>query len=869
MRPHLQQSKHILQLILRMQMRSSESGYAMLVASALSMVLFGLLSASLLQTRIFKSSMTAITDSNSAFYAAESGLNKRSEEIRRRFEGFAQPAGTSPTSLAACVAGTSSGSGDFACTVRNFAYTEASVLKGGDRLTHVNETRSPFKAYTYITAGAKNLVTIPTGEFYSGLTAIEYRYRIYAAAVRKSGDNVQAQSILNTSISSRVIPLFQFAVFYNDDLEINNGPAMTLTGRVHTNANLRLSPNADLKFKGDVTAGGDIYQSIGRAGGYSSGGALNGWVIFTNDAGTVVKGTDNADLKFQATTYTSDPMTPAQLARFGTRMKSKTTRLQVPAASFTTKVDTTQPGNIGEYYGKADLQLEMLPGATGSNPRFKMTAIKTGMITVTPGATTTPPNEGCTDVTISTDRLNAPFKCSVLTKGQLISLQQPVLVQAETNAAGVETADGTAQRNLFCPGTLPTAPNVDLSRRAQVVRALQTAIVSQGTPLPFSSISTALTDTTNTAVKDSFAANLNQIINITATEKTALLASKPENIAAVNNGCFIPAPIQYLSRANTIAEASRFYDRREQRDISILQTNLQSLAAWNYYNISVDWRSNTSAPTVAASVAAEAATTAAADTAPTYTYGGQGVSNDELLFQRHTPAATDPAANTLRGVKAGSQSFGAADRGEGGFVMHATVDKVANSYTAGQSPYAFALAKGSSLPGPLTVASDQSIYLQGNYNSIGDRLPAAIIADTVTVLSNICWDNTRGIKGSTTSTQTCGIRTGMNAANDTTIRAAFLYGITSSIAADDKYSGGVHNSMRFLENWGGKAFNYTGSIVSLRNSSEFTRHLSTSYYSPPNRDLSYDLNFNEFATLPPMTPGVIYLNQKGFEGDYK
>ncbi len=37
---------------------------------------------------------------------------------------------------------------------------------------------------------------------------------------------------------SRLIPMFQFAAFYNKDLEILPGPAMTLDGPVHTNGDL-------------------------------------------------------------------------------------------------------------------------------------------------------------------------------------------------------------------------------------------------------------------------------------------------------------------------------------------------------------------------------------------------------------------------------------------------------------------------------------------------------------------------------------------------------------------------------------------------------------------------------------------------------
>ena len=43
------------------------------------------------------------------------------------------------------------------------------------------------------------------------------------------------------SVNAQSIPLFQFGVFYEEDLEIHNGPPMTFAGWVHTNGNLYLS----------------------------------------------------------------------------------------------------------------------------------------------------------------------------------------------------------------------------------------------------------------------------------------------------------------------------------------------------------------------------------------------------------------------------------------------------------------------------------------------------------------------------------------------------------------------------------------------------------------------------------------------------
>ena len=50
----------------------------------------------------------------------------------------------------------------------------------------------------------------------------------------------QAKVEVSQSFERALVPIFQFAVFYDNDLEIAPGPDMNLIGRVHTNSNLWL-----------------------------------------------------------------------------------------------------------------------------------------------------------------------------------------------------------------------------------------------------------------------------------------------------------------------------------------------------------------------------------------------------------------------------------------------------------------------------------------------------------------------------------------------------------------------------------------------------------------------------------------------------
>ncbi len=831
MRLQPQQSRLILELLInyqRQQAQQQEQGSAMVIVSIVTILMFSLLGATLVITDLSRKSTVAFADSTSSFYSAESGLNRRAEDLRQQFLGFAQPAGTAPSDISNCINGTSGiGSGNFGCETDTFKSTEPRAIQQDNKIVSANIAQ-PYLAYTYVQPNPQNSPTfpqlrqIPPGQTFAGLNALEYNYRIFSTAIRRvnSADiksRRDAQAVLQMDFNSRVIPLFQFAAFFNDNMEINPGASITLRGRVHTNANLRVSPASPniLSFTGPVTVGGDIYDSMDHA--YSSAPTKNGLVRFIDDTtGAVVNDISSNPLSFNTYDgYVGLPLTDTYLSRFGNLFRSKVSQLQVPPTDFLTTKDSTQPDEIGEYYGKADIQLEFLP--TQAVP-FKLTAIKTGM---TAG--------GCSGVKISSDRKGGPFQCSILSEGQLRSLQQPVMVQSEV---------GTQQANFFCPRlTTVTAPTVDPTRREKVVRALAAAIAAQATPLPYAATTNNLS--TSTALQQSFSTNLDSISGLT--EKTALLGSTPEQVAAVNNGCLIPAPIQFINNS--------FFEYREGRLLKLLQVNLQSLTAWNYYNISVDWSGGVVGNT----------------------YSGQGNNTDELLFQRDTLDTTTAAAGSLRGLAAGTsgKSFGAADRQEGGLVFHQTIDKTVYTYPAAQSPYGFAVTQGSTLPAPLSVVSDQTIYVQGDYNTI-NKQPAAVMADTINVLSNNCWDNTLGIKGPTTNE--CG-RNGriQGNATTTTIQAAFLDKTDRSNPAIDRFSGGLQNLMRFHENWGGINFNYTGSLVSVGIPQEVSGKLMCcgfAHYVPPIRNWAYDPSFNQFNQLPPLTPRVIYLQQQVFGRKY-
>lgn len=95
--------------------------------------------------------------------------------------------------------------------------------------------------------------TIANGS-YAGLIGLNQQIDITVSAV----DATRNRSDAIVSVNAQSIPLFQFGVFYEKDLEIHNGPPMTFAGWVHTNGNLYLSSDNTF-FQDVITTPGNVY----------------------------------------------------------------------------------------------------------------------------------------------------------------------------------------------------------------------------------------------------------------------------------------------------------------------------------------------------------------------------------------------------------------------------------------------------------------------------------------------------------------------------------------------------------------------------------------------------------------------------------
>jgi hypothetical protein len=171
------------------------------------------------------------------------------------------------------------------------------------------------------------------------------------------------------------------------------------------------------------------------------------------------------------------------------------------------------------------------------------------------------------------------------------------------------------------------------------------------------------------------------------------------------------------------------------------------------------------------------------------------------------------------------------------------------------------LGNNGTTPYGLTIAAENPVYVQGNYNAngsfSGSHVGAAVIADAVTLLSGnwndkVSFDNPylASSRPATTSWYRMAIISGKN--------KSFPNSSGTDMRYDFGTDGGVHNFLRLIEGWSGSTLNYLGSMVSLYYSRQavgvFKYNDVPNFYSVPTRAFAFDEDFREPEKLPPATP---------------
>ena len=112
---------------------------------------------------------------------------------------------------------------------------------------------------------------VPLASQYSGLFGFASTYRVISN-VRESSSRFAFSSAVQQDVQLASIPIFQFAIFYSGDMELNGAATLNVRGRVHGNSHLYTGSTANQTFFSDVTVSGIV--SNGARYGWTLGGTV-------------------------------------------------------------------------------------------------------------------------------------------------------------------------------------------------------------------------------------------------------------------------------------------------------------------------------------------------------------------------------------------------------------------------------------------------------------------------------------------------------------------------------------------------------------------------------------------------------------------
>lgn len=223
--------------------RVSERGAALVT----SILILGMLSAVALTVLavVTKESQIAGSDlkKTQTFYAAAAGIEKMTTDFSALFQVTSRPTAAQLLRI----------QNSPPPELLTEGYTMSQLI-GLDNtaLTAMRQTQG-------ITDGSFPRVTIPGGPF-NGLSASVAPYVLNSMATGVDGTEVA----LTRQMNNYLIPIFQFGMFSNEDIELHPGPPFSFNGRVHANGNVYV--NGNVSFLAKVTSANELIYDVVRNG---------------------------------------------------------------------------------------------------------------------------------------------------------------------------------------------------------------------------------------------------------------------------------------------------------------------------------------------------------------------------------------------------------------------------------------------------------------------------------------------------------------------------------------------------------------------------------------------------------------------------
>ncbi len=298
------------------RLRSHEEGIALL--TAIIMTLIFMVVGVAYVTTIFRNQekAAAFSKRTGGFYAAEAGINRGAGAVRNTFLTYGVPTDCTPYSLS---------------------------LNG--------------RTVTYQLSGCgqtSTVIQVPAGDPFAGLNAILYVFDLHSDAVNSQGFT---EASLDLRFEARLVPMFQLAAFFKNDLEFAPGPALVINGRLHTNGDIYLNEGSctpGMQIQGQLTTGGNLYR--GRKDQLS---AVTGNVWINNASGTlqILGATGPGDTSCTGTT--TRLVSDSETATWGGRIQTRLRNMNLPGQENLLCAPWSCPAgqSPGSYWQAANLRI--------------------------------------------------------------------------------------------------------------------------------------------------------------------------------------------------------------------------------------------------------------------------------------------------------------------------------------------------------------------------------------------------------------------------------------------------------------------------------------------------------------------------------
>lgn len=818
---------------------------------------------------------------------------------------------------------------------------------------------------------------VMSGQLLQGLNALRDEWQVETTATDTSNG---VQVALRRQFYNNRVPIFQFGIFYDDDLEFHPGPRFDFGGRVHANGNMFLMAGTGLYFSSRVSAAGHIVSDVARNGRDWSNWGENVWikngsgtyVKLTHTMGSVVKSPVNGTNVFAST----DMPTVYRSANWATNKglfqgnllaEQKTLDLPLKIASTIAGgaldyVELVRRGrSVGDLYNDGIGVTAVTPAASDSittskeryynkkGLRVSLADSKAKLPGCATGTGTTAVTGACgirldgaasgdgSEPTIGQPRGYSPlpmtdgYRATKINGERFYNSGRQLWIKVEL--VGINPSDNTVQTqdvtaDILSLGVTEAAPSITQSSTTKFqisgygTRDTRSVLKLQRFIMPGVAVTASDTNFMTTYTWNGTPYNVvlaDECTTVAYTTCTGVDNGTTTAFAGDNNGNKFPATVDDGTKFRRVVPFPiEVFDTREGLYNDSLNwsstygTNVPRAGVMSMIDIDVanlkkflDGNYNTTLPvsgtpfTTANSRALRNTDVPEANGWVLYVSDRRGDGDFDGEYDME-----DIYGNT-DGILQAGEDTNLNGHLDVNFLSEAvrytgsnTSDSPAVAASIDHSYYrrGVRLINGTRLPGNydaanslntkgFSVASENGVYVLGNYNATGissvgsptpasdyqpqntaAHVPASIVADSITILSN-AWQDSRSFRYPFTKSQ--------RNASETTVRFAMLAGDARSSlegtpnqgGGDPRLTGGVHNFKRFLEDWGTSRLNYSGSLINLFNSHNNNGAFKccTNIYNPPVRNWVFDATFLDPSRLPPGTPFFQNIQLTGFQ----